>query len=255
MSDPILLEGSGAVWRLTLNRPETRNALSSEIVEAALEALDEVEREWPAGLIIDGTAPVFCAGLDLSGIEGKSDGDMLWTLLRIEMLLQRIWALPCRTLGLARKAAIGAGADILVACQSRALTPHGRIAFPGLGFGIFLGTNRLALRIGANAAERLLSAGRPVEAEEALSLELIHAVVEPEGLEDHAAQWAERVLRLDRHVASRLGTTVARADPTADMDALVRSAARPGLRDRIASFAAQQARSRGPALHREEVRR
>ena len=136
MTAPLRLDADGAVWRLTLAAPEKRNALSLDMVEAMHEAFVLVERDRPAGLVLDAEGPVFCAGLDLGGIETRADGDMLWLLTRIELMLQRLWALPCRTLGLAQKAAIGAGADILVCCQHRVLSQGGRMAFPGLGFGI-----------------------------------------------------------------------------------------------------------------------
>ena len=238
MTDAVLLDTNGPVWRLTLNAPDTRNALSLPMVEALHAALDRVEAARPRGLVIAGAGPVFCAGLDLAGIAERSDGDMLWLLVRIEAMLQRLWALPCRTLGLAQKAAIGAGADILTCCQHRVLSADGRMAFPGLGFGIFLGTHRLSLRIGETAAEALLAAGRPVMAEDARALGLVHAT--PADPATALADWRAGVLRLDPHVAARLSTTAARADPAADMAALVASAARPGLRDRIADFAARR---------------
>lgn len=242
MTSPVLLAADVPIWRLTLNSPETRNALSIDIVEALHAVFDRVEAERPRGLVITGTGPVFCAGLDLAGIEDRSDADMLWLLTRIELMLQRLWALPCRTLGLAQKAAIGAGADILVCCQHRVLSEGGRVAFPGLGFGIFLGTHRLSLRIGENAAETLLSSDRPVTAEDALGMGLVHAtpIAPKEALED----WIAGVLKLDPHVAAHLSTTVSRADPEVDMARLVASAARPGLRDRITAFAAAQKAAR-----------
>ncbi|WP_306151531.1 enoyl-CoA hydratase/isomerase family protein [Roseovarius sp. MMSF_3281] len=242
MTDAVLLHTDGPVWRLTLNAPTSRNALSLDMVEGLHAAFDRVEAEKPRGLVITGAGPVFCAGLDLAGIEGRSDADMLWLLTRIELMLQRLWTLPCRTLGLAQKAAIGAGADILVCCQHRILSDGGRMAFPGLGFGIFLGTHRLSLRIGENAAENLLSAGGPVAAEDALKLGLVHAT--PVAPEEMLEEWSAGVLNLDPHVAAHLSTTVCRADPDADMAAFVASAARPGLRDRIAGYVAAQKAAR-----------
>lgn len=112
------------------------------------------------------------------------------------------------------------------------------MAFPGLGFGIFLGTHRLSLRIGEGPAEALLAAGRPLPAEEALRLGLVHAT--PENPQVEYEIWRAETLRLDPHVAAHLATSSARADPQADMAALIASAARPGLRDRIAAFAAAQ---------------
>lgn len=242
MTDAVLLHTDGPTWRLTLNAPDTRNALSLDMVEVLHAAFDRVEAETPRGLVITGAGPVFCAGLDLAGIESRSDADMLWLLTRIELMLQRLWSLPCRTLGLAQKAAIGAGADILVCCQHRVLSDGGRMAFPGLGFGIFLGTHRLSLRIGENAAERVLSAGGPIAAEDALRLGLVHAT--PAAPEEALEDWSAGVLKLDAHVAAQLSTTVCRADPQADMAAFVASAARPGLRDRIAAYVAAQKAAR-----------
>ncbi|KZY44225.1 hypothetical protein A3731_10655 [Roseovarius sp. HI0049] len=242
MTDAVLLHTDDPIWRLTLNAPTSRNALSLDMVEGLHAAFDRVEADKPRGLVITGAGSVFCAGLDLAGIEERSDADMLWLLTRIELVLQRLWALPCRTLGLAQKAAIGAGADILVCCQHRILSDGGRMAFPGLGFGIFLGTHRLSLRIGESAAESLLSSGGPVSAEDALRLGLVHAT--PAEPEKALEEWSAEVLSLDPHVAAYLSTTVSRADPKADLAAFVASAARPGLRDRIAAYVAAQKAAR-----------
>ncbi|MCG8445380.1 MAG: enoyl-CoA hydratase/isomerase family protein [Hyphomicrobiales bacterium] len=249
MSDAVLLIREGAAMRLTLNRPDTRNALSPVLVEAMMDALGEVEQARPRGLIVAGAGPVFCAGLDLTDLDRKSDGDMLHLLLRIELMLQRLWSLPCRTLGLAQKAAFGAGADILVACQTRVLTQGGKMAFPGLGFGVFLGTNRLGLRIGPGPAERLLAAGRPIPAATALDCGLVDAVAAEGGLTSFSADWTESVAKLEPHVAANLGVTAVRADGAADIEALVRSASRPGLRDRIAAYAAAQSGMRADAAN------
>ncbi len=238
MSSPVLLAQDSDIWRMTLNAPERRNALSVEMVEAIHAVFDVVALERPRGLIVSGAGPVFCAGLDLAELETRSDGDMLWLLTRIELMLQRLWSLPCRTLGLAQKAAIGAGADILVCCQHRVLSEGGRMGFPGLGFGIFLGTNRLSLRIGAGAAETLLAAGAPVEAARAHALGLIHET--PSDPEAAVANWAAQIRAQNDYVAAHLSTTVARADHAADMAALIASAARPGLRERIADYVARQ---------------
>src|SRR5919109_4318777 len=71
----LLISGSDGVATLTLNRPDKRNAISFELVEELLRALDEIEKSSAQVLIITGAGKAFCAGLaldDLKALVGKT---------------------------------------------------------------------------------------------------------------------------------------------------------------------------------------
>src|SRR5690606_15674965 len=141
----------------------------------------------------------------------------------------------------------GAGADLFAACTVRLALPDASFSFPGAAFGLVLGTRRLAARIGEDAALSMVTSGRVIDAGEALRRGLVAAIVEPEGLDDALERATRQASRLDGRTVAALRR--AAGDGPADLDrdlaALVRSAARPGLVQRIIDYrAAAQDRHR-----------
>ena len=152
-SDIVRTEQASGVLTLTMNRPERGNALSAELVEALLEALRAAMADDAVHTaVLRGAGRHFCTGLDLSDLDQTSDAELLWRLVRIEMLLSLVWHAPKRTVAVAQGRTWGAGADLLVACEQRVVLPGAALRFPGAQFGIVLGTRRLALRMGSAAA-------------------------------------------------------------------------------------------------------
>lgn len=219
------------VLHLELNRPEVGNALGPALVEALIQAVGSAGSD--AGvhtLMLRGAGRNFCTGLDLSELDSLSDGDLLLRLVRIETLLGMLWHAPVRTVALARGRAWGAGADLLAVCEQRVAAPGATFRFPGAQFGIVLGTRRLAERIGADAARRLVLEGAELDAPQALAAGLVSNVADQ-------AQLAG--LRVEAGTA-RAVRAATRADlRDADLAALVRSAAEPGLQARIRAYRAR----------------
>ena len=233
---PVRMTRESEAVLLTLDRPSRANALDPSLVEAILEVLDAAEAAPGDMLVIDGAGTGFCGGFDLSSLVEETDASLLHRFVRIEMLLQRIARFPKRTVAYAHGFAWGAGADLLCVCDRRIAAPDCRLSFPGSRFGLVLGTGRLAARVGARSAQALLEAPGPVRAEEAG--DLVTDLVSPE-------DWpAFRTKMICRHPADAgaLPLLLARARPLdqdeTDMAALVRSAARPGLKERIARYRA-----------------
>lgn len=223
------------VAHLTLSRPERGNALGPDLVEQALEGLERAVAEGVRLVVLRGAGRHFCTGFDLSDLPDLSEGDLLLRVVRIETLLQAVHHAPVPTLAVAHGSTFGAGADLLAACQHRWASPGTRFAFPGAGFGLALGTRRLALRVGGEAARDLVGSGRRIAADEAMALGLIHRIVEPETLDAEIAAVAGR-LAIDRETTSRVWSLTLPDSRQADMANLVASAARPGLKHRIAAY-------------------
>ena len=211
---------------LTLARPERGNALSAPLVEALLE---ETARAFETPdvhtLALRAEGRHFCTGLDLSDLETASDGELLLRLVRIETLLARLWHAPLRTVAVAQGRAWGAGADLFVACEQRVALPGASFRFPGAQFGIVLGTRRLAERIGTDAARAAVIGGLELDAEAALRCGLACA-----------AQDSPFEPRVDATTARALRAATRADHRDADLAALVRSAAEPGLRERVAAY-------------------
>lgn len=238
--NPALIEtryDDGAL-HIALNRPAVRNALGVPLVDALIDALDEATQRRVHSVIIDGNGPAFCAGLDLADMDDKRDADFVLQLVRIEILLQQVHRAPFQTLALAHGAAFGAGADLLAACRVRVATLDLKIAFPGVRFGVLLGTRRLAARIGAVAADRILGDGATLSGEQALALGLVGELAPREDWPAIRERFVRRGAAIDPYVGPRLGSLLNADTGDADMADLVRSASRAGLKQRIATYVA-----------------
>ena len=236
----VLVKIQGDILSLTLNQPKSANALSPEIVEQLIAALSNVE-----GIrlcILKGAGRSFCAGFNLSDLEHISDGDLLLRFVRIEQLLQQIYHAPFPVIGLAQGHVVGAGADIFTACWQRIASPDARFRMPGWQFGLALGTRRLTRLIGSDAARDMLIDSKTVDCESALSSGLVSRM-EPESNWDKVVrEIAERSRSLPNSALTGMLdlTTVDSRD--ADLAALVYSASKPGLKQRILKYTAQAKR-------------
>jgi len=225
------------VVTLTLARPERGNALGAALVEALLDGVQAacVDPQVHT-LLLRGDGRHFCTGLDLSDLADCRDGDLLHRLVRIETLLATVWHAPLRTVALAPGRCWGAGADLFAACEQRWARPDTTFRFPGAQFGIVLGTRRLADRVGADTTRSLVTEGREWTAEAALAHGLSQATL----ADDAAVAAAVQGLRVAPTVDAATAAAVRRATRAdhrdADLAALVRSAALPGLVQRIQAY-------------------
>ncbi len=236
------LERAGDVATLVLANPSRGNALSPALVAALDGGLDQAVAEGARLVMLRGEGRHFCTGFDLSDLPELSDGDLLLRVVHIELLLQKLAGMPVTTLAIGSGRTFGAGADLFAACDHRVALEGASFSFPGPAFGLALGTARLAERVGATAARALLLAGREVTAAEALSLGLATQVV-AEPTEAIAAA-VVAAARLEAPTVAMLHARTRGADDAADLAALVRSAARPGLKARIEAYRAAVAAKR-----------
>lgn len=247
-ASPVVVQRTARRWRLRLNRPQHGNACSAELVRHLDEALADAADHQAEVVVLEGDGRHFCTGFDLSNLERENDDSLLARFVRVELLLQRIARAPFLTVARAHGKTMGAGADLFAACAVRLADPGASFAFPGArGFGLVLGTRRLARHVGVQAAFEWVQSGRTVGAQEACDRGLASGLVDgARPVEDLLLApandaWLAGALRraMDCH---------AEADDARDLDLLVRSAARPGLRERIARYvdglaAARQARN------------
>lgn len=225
----LLAHTHDGVATLTLARPERGNALAADLVEALI-AHAQAALDDPAvhSLVLRAQGRHFCTGLDLSDLDRSSDAELLHRLVRIETLLSMLWMAPIRTVAMAQGRTWGAGADLFAVCEQRIAAADCTFRFPGAQFGIVLGTRRLAERVGADRARALTTGGLQLDAEQAL-----HCGLATPGAEDCAAP------RVDRATAASLRAATRTDHRDADLAALVRSAAEPGLQQRIARYRAR----------------
>lgn len=236
----VILAIDGDVATLRLERPERGNALGPDMVAALDDGFSGAVAGGARLVVLRGAGRHFCTGFDLSDLDEASEGDLLLRLVRIEDLLQRVHGAGVMTLAVATGRTWGAGADLFAACDRRLACADATFAFPGSGFGLVLGTARLAGRIGHAAARRLLLDGAPIDAASAVGLGLADDLVDETTIDAAIAAAAAAAARLDAETVVALHRATRRdAQDDADLAALVRSAARPGLKQRISDYRAR----------------
>ena len=222
------------VLLLTLNRGSKANSLTPTLVEDLITALDQPDNVRMA--VIRGEGKHFCAGFDLSDISELSDGDLLWRFVRIELLLQKIYHSPFPIVALGHGQIVGAGADLFVACWHRVAAPCAKLKMPGWNFELALGTGRLAALIGQDAARDMLIDTRSISAEKAREIGLASDLIGKEGWEDLVTTLAARARTLPTEATTNMLALTGSKNAELDLAALVRSAARPGLKARIEKY-------------------
>ena len=225
--------------QLVLSRPERGNAFSAELVAALTRAVDQAQAESDTHtLIFSAKGDDFSTGMDLSGLSDETDASLLERFVAIEDLLARVWSSSCRTVAVVSGRAWGAAAELALACDVRLGHASASFRFPGAQFGLVLGSRRLACRIGSDRARQIILQGTTVKAEEAVAIGMLHRLVE--GFE--AAELP--AIRVDRETQRQImAATRSADDPTPetlaqDRLALVASAQRPGLKDRMLQYLA-----------------
>lgn len=218
------------------DRSDRANALSQDMVE---ELLDLLQGSLGSGVrlaVFRGNGANFCAGFDLGDLELASDAALLWRMVRLEFLLQSIAHAPFMTMALAHGNAIGAGADIFAACGIRIAAPGTKFRMPGWRFGIALGTRRFAARAGPEVAREILMSGRSFAAEHGLKIGFVESVLPVD-------EWPAAIRQKHTHSRSLGPVETARLlflttpdTRDGDLAALMHSACRPGLKDRIRAF-------------------
>ena len=198
MSDLIETIESG-IATLTFNRPERMNALSTSIMQGLLDGLPRLAGDPAVKVVVlTGAGRAFCAGGDVKSMaegagEQRSAAEAT-AHLRSRMEVSRILhELPKPTIAMINGPAAGAGLALSLACDLRIAGASARLvtAFVRVGFsGDFGGSYFLTRLVGTAKARELYFTGRPVDADEALTLGLVNRVVPDDQLHDATMELA-----------------------------------------------------------------
>lgn len=249
----VAIEWRGRAVVATLAAPDVGNALSAAMVEQLHGVVDAAEEGFAALLCLRAEGARFCTGFDLTAIENETDASLLARFVRIEMLLARVHAAPFATLAFAAGTATGAGADLYAACSRRYCGSEAKFSFPGAGFGLVLGTGRLAALVGASTAQALVTSGRAIDAQESVRLGLSEALVANDDFQDVLERETQAAARLDTLTLGAVRGLLVSHDADRDLAALVRSSARPGLKERMVAHRERVKAVRAAAAVREKV--
>ena len=192
------------VARLTLNRPEKKNALSIALRDEISDALDALAADVGVrALVVTGAGDTFCSGFDLKEFERLGD----------EEFARRLWAssdryhracveFPLPMIAAVNGPALAGGFDLAVMCDIRVAAASARFAHPEIGFGDVV-YGPLHDLVGGAVARDLCLTGRAVDAAEALALRLVTRVVAPDAVVAEAVALAARIAVAPRDVLVR----------------------------------------------------
>ena len=146
MSDMLLMESEGGVVRLTLNRPEKRNALSHELLLELERAIIKIGADPAARVVVLGSrGPVFCSGHDLTEMVGQSEKayrDLFDLCTRVMLGLRK---LPQPVIARVQGVATAAGCQLVAACDLAVAAEAASFATPGVKIGLFCTTPMVPL--------------------------------------------------------------------------------------------------------------
>jgi 2-(1,2-epoxy-1,2-dihydrophenyl)acetyl-CoA isomerase len=201
---PLIFDLQEGVALLTLDRPEKLNALSPEMLELAIAALERCASDPQVGcVVVTGAGRGFCAGGDVEAMKGRTTEDepfeqQVDRQRRGHRLSGLLHAMPKITIAAVNGAAAGAGFGIALACDLRIASDKAKFttAFAKVGFsGDFGITWPLARLLGEAKAKELLLLSEVLTAEQALQLGLVTRVVPHEQLLAQARELAARIAR------------------------------------------------------------
>jgi methylglutaconyl-CoA hydratase len=206
----LTVERDGSVLRVTLARPDRRNAFDAELIDELAKAFVDVGRA--RAVVLAGDGPSFSAGADVDWMRasaGLSYDDNLADAHALRRMLETIDGCPAPVVARVQGHALGGGAGLVAAADIAVASRDATFAFSEVKLGIIPAViSPFALaKIGPGAARRYFVTGERFDAETALRIGLVHEVTddldaaverivgELLSAGPHAARWAKRLVR------------------------------------------------------------
>jgi len=209
MTDHLIETQDNGIATLTMNRPESRNAMSAQMMSALSEAVPRLAGDPSIRLVIlTGAGGAFCAGGDVKGFAASADAgaggefnmEQRVQNLRMGMELSRLLhEMPKPTLAVIPGAAAGAGLSLALACDMRIASETAKIttAFSRVGLsGDYGGSYFLTYLVGAAQARELYFTGKVINGQQALELGMVNRVAAVADLPAAAAKFAAELASL-----------------------------------------------------------
>lgn len=193
----LLQQRDGGVLRLTLNRPERRNALSrSLIAELDLAFRESADDPDVRAIVLAAEGTVFSSGHDLGEVRGMSDGEAGKLFAECAAMMQRVRALPQPVIARVQGLATAAGCQLVATCDLAVAAEGALFATPGVKIGLFCTTPMVPLvrSVPPKLAMEMLLTGKPITAAQALGAGLISRVVAAEQLDESIAELTSAIV-------------------------------------------------------------
>jgi methylglutaconyl-CoA hydratase len=225
-SKVVLYSVADSVARITLNRPEKRNALNDALVTGIKKALDKVERdEEIRAVVITGAGHDFCSGADLSALQKISESsvsenvDDARSLMDLFLLIRQV-GVPI--VAAVRGRALAGGCGLASACDIVLASDTARFGYPEVRIGFVPAMVMAILRrnVSEKRAFELVTRGAEISAEEARDFGLVNRVFADESFDDDVDAYVREFQKMSRSAVALTKALLYQTDGMAFADAL-----------------------------------
>jgi enoyl-CoA hydratase/carnithine racemase len=198
------LQSDQNILTVSLNRPQTLNALTPELFDDLSALCDELRQDSQTRVVIvTGVGKGFSSGLDLNvfaqAAAGWTEDDFRVLIRRWQDTFNKLEALPQITIAAVNGVCLGAGLELILACDFRICSSRATLGLPEVKFGIIPdlgGITRLTRMVGPAWAKEVVLRGRNVSPMEALRIGLVNRVADPGDVPGIARNWAQQFNKL-----------------------------------------------------------
>lgn len=233
--DVLKIERDGPLITLTMDDPETRNALSPALTRQLVQACADINADMSVGcVILTGAGGAFCAGGNLKAMYARSDhfagnaAEIRRTYLTgVQAIARALYELEVPSIAAVNGPAMGAGLDFAMMCSMRIASREASFAESFIKLGLTSaagGAWFLTRAVGAQHAAEMTLTGDTLDAAQALAIGLVGRVVEPGELMAEARALAARITRHPLH-SIRLNHRLLRESARSDLPAALELAA------------------------------
>jgi len=215
---PVLYSVEGAVARITLNRPEKRNALNAATIAGVKDRLREASKaERVRVVVITGEGKDFCSGADLSALQQIAQASVdenaedARTLLELFVLIRQ---LPVPVIAAVKGRALAGGAGLASACDIVLASATARFGYPEVKIGFVPAMVMAILRrnVSEKRAFELVTRGAEISAEQAREFGLVNEIYADESFDDDVGAYVKDFQRLSRTAVSLTKTLLYQMD-------------------------------------------
>ena len=197
--EAILYEVKDAIAYITLNRPDSLNALNDQLLKDLDAAIDVVGKDEDVKVVVLTGAgeKAFAAGADITELNELSSTDAQEQSERGNRIFSKLASLPQPVIAAVNGFALGGGFELALAADIRFISDNAKLGLPEVGLGImpgYGGTQRLARLIGLGRAKQLVFSAENIDADEAYRLGIANKVVEQAELMNEVEAFAQTIL-------------------------------------------------------------
>ncbi|HEU5201764.1 MAG TPA: enoyl-CoA hydratase-related protein, partial [Nitrospira sp.] len=198
----VLVESHNGLARVTLNRPQRRNALDASMIDTLYEAFDKLAQDPSVrAIVLGGAGSAFCAGADLNwmGSEGAVSGSGAQKdAERLMKMYRAIDECPCPVIGRIQGAAFGGGVGLIAVCDIAVVVEDATFTMSEVRLGLIPAVIApfLLRKAGESFVRRYCLTGEPFSASAAQQFHLVHDVIEQDRLDARVDELVQMILRL-----------------------------------------------------------